>query len=229
MKFELKPNNRSPKKEEVLADIKSTAIKLKKNSLTVSEYNQYGRWHSDTPIRLFKTWNNATKLAGLDVVKRMNISNDELFENLITVWTKLGRQPFITEMVKPLSKVDGSVYKRRFNSWRTALELFVESVNKEERINSEEVENVKLVHIQSNDSKRKTSRTVNWRLRFIVMRRDNFKCVIDGRSPATHNNITLEVDHIIPWEKGGETVLENLQTLCSKCNGGKSNLNMNEQ
>ncbi|RKX24889.1 MAG: hypothetical protein DRP45_07160 [Candidatus Zixiibacteriota bacterium] len=34
----------------------------------------------------------------------------------------------------------------------------------------------------------------------------------------------MEVDHKIPWSKGGETIEENLQTLCSECNQGKSNL-----
>ncbi len=32
------------------------------------------------------------------------------------------------------------------------------------------------------------------------------------------------IDHIKPWSKGGETVLENLQTLCATCNLGKSNI-----
>ncbi|MDR2876514.1 MAG: HNH endonuclease [Chromatiales bacterium] len=27
-----------------------------------------------------------------------------------------------------------------------------------------------------------------------------------------------------PWSKGGETVIENLRTLCSLCNIGKSNV-----
>lgn len=227
MKFELKPNNRNPKKEEVLSDIKATAAKLKKTSLTITEYNQYGRWHPDTPIRLFKTWNTAISLAGLEVVTRKNISNEELFENLMSVWTKLGRQPYISDMVKPFSKIDGTVYKRRFKSWRKALEIFVEYINTEEN-QLKEVENTKTVQNQSAEGKHKTKRGVNWRLRFLVMRRDNFRCVIDGRSPATHNGITLEVDHIIPWDKCGETILENLQTLCSICNGGKSNLNMKE-
>ena len=70
----------------------------------------------------------------------------------------------------------------------------------------------------------RTSRNINTRLRFKVMKRDNFKCCACGASPAKDPTIELHVDHIIPWSKGGETEIDNLQTLCSKCNLGKSNL-----
>ena len=70
----------------------------------------------------------------------------------------------------------------------------------------------------------KTSRNVNLRLRFLVMKRDNFKCQKCGRSPSRDPKIILHVDHILPYSKGGETILDNLQTLCSTCNLGKSNL-----
>lgn len=62
------------------------------------------------------------------------------------------------------------------------------------------------------------------RLRFQVLRRDNFACVQCGASPAKNPSVELHIDHIIPWSKGGNTVYENLQTLCLKCNLGKSNL-----
>jgi 5-methylcytosine-specific restriction endonuclease McrA len=35
--------------------------------------------------------------------------------------------------------------------------------------------------------------------------------------------VSLEVDHIKAWSEGGETELENLQTLCSRCSTGKGN------
>ena len=33
----------------------------------------------------------------------------------------------------------------------------------------------------------------------------------------------FEVDHIIPWSKGGKTILDNAQLLCKKCNTEKTN------
>ena len=68
----------------------------------------------------------------------------------------------------------------------------------------------------------KRSRKISDKLRYAVLKRDNFKCRACGASPAKDSNIELHVDHIIPWSKGGETTLENLQTLCSRCNIGKS-------
>ena len=61
-------------------------------------------------------------------------------------------------------------------------------------------------------------------LRWHVLQRDRFTCCACGASPALTLGVELHVDHIVPWSKGGETVLENLQTLCSVCNLGKSNV-----
>lgn len=66
------------------------------------------------------------------------------------------------------------------------------------------------------------TRSISDKLRYQVLKRDNFKCCACGASPAKDPGVELHVDHIIPWSKGGETVVENLQTLCSRCNIGKS-------
>jgi hypothetical protein len=73
-------------------------------------------------------------------------------------------------------------------------------------------------------NKHRTKREVGDRLRFRIMKRDSFKCQCCGMSPALDYKITLHVDHITPWSKGGETTFENLRTLCSNCNIGKGNL-----
>jgi len=155
----------------------------------------------------------------------MNLSEDDLFNNLEEVWVKLGRQPRFTEMLIPLSKYTAQTYANKFGTWRKALERFVIYINNEESISTEE--SLKSIRTRPN-TRHKTSRTINWRLRFIVMRRDNFKCKNCGRSPATDPSIILHVDHKRAWAKGGETTLENLQTLCSKCNIGKSDLKSHE-
>jgi 5-methylcytosine-specific restriction endonuclease McrA len=63
----------------------------------------------------------------------------------------------------------------------------------------------------------------------MVMRRDDFKCCICGANPALRPGTVLVVDHVHPWIEGGETVMENLQTLCEPCNGGKSDLSMRDE
>ena len=71
---------------------------------------------------------------------------------------------------------------------------------------------------------KRNTRAISEKLRYQVLKRDNFKCCACGASPAKDPSVELHIDHIIPWSKGGESTLENLQTLCSKCNIGKSDL-----
>ncbi|MFA5355422.1 MAG: HNH endonuclease [Candidatus Paceibacterota bacterium] len=224
MKFELEKFHRNVTDAEIIADVRRVASELKQNFLTMSQYGKHGKFDNSTPKRRFGSWSKALELAGLGKSKiqlNTRLSDEELFKNLEEAWTKLGRQPRSTEMFDPISKYSAAVYKRHFGSWMKALEIFVEFINKEDAVLTEET----IKNLQAEPkTKHKTQRGVNWRLRFLVMRRDNFKCKNCGWSPATGVGRTLEVDHIFPWSKGGETTIENLQTLCSRCNSGKSNL-----
>jgi len=56
--------------------------------------------------------------------------------------------------------------------------------------------------------------------RFTIFERDNYRCVICGRS--SKDGVVLEIDHIIPKSKGGIAVISNGATLCRDCNRGKS-------
>ncbi len=58
-------------------------------------------------------------------------------------------------------------------------------------------------------------------LRYDILNRDNFTCVICGAS--SRQGARLHVDHIVPISKGGKSVPSNLRTLCERCNIGKSN------
>lgn len=52
-------------------------------------------------------------------------------------------------------------------------------------------------------------------LRWAVFNRDDFTCQECG---SRHR---LEADHVKPYSLGGETTLDNLQTLCHDCNARK--------
>ena len=117
---------------------------------------------------------------------------------------------------KALSNISSGSYLRTFGKWSIALKEFVDYIN------TDDVQVI--VPIIDENNKHKTGRDINLRTRFLVMKRDNFKCCICGRSPATTPGLELHIDHIKPWSKGGETVIDNLQTLCSDCNLGKSDL-----
>ena len=60
---------------------------------------------------------------------------------------------------------------------------------------------------------------MNNSVRYDILKRDRFKCVICGRSAK--DGVKLHVDHIIPVSKGGKTEYSNLRTLCDACNFGK--------
>lgn len=221
MKYQLDSFNRNTPDAELISDLKKVAKQLGK-SPTIDEYNERGSFHATTLTRRFGGWLKALKTANLKNTRTpMNIPEEKLFENLEEVWEKLGRQPRYTDIEKPFSKYSAGTYEHRFGSWRKSLESFVSFMNE----NGDEAHSNDLIQKTTKVSTRhKTKRAINWRLRFIVMRRDNFKCKSCGRSPATSPDIVLHVDHIRAWANGGETVQENLQTLCSKCNIGKSNL-----
>ncbi len=45
----------------------------------------------------------------------------------------------------------------------------------------------------------------------------------EWKNLAKDGMVLMTKDHIIPRSKGGPTTLENLQTMCSICNGKKGN------
>jgi hypothetical protein len=219
-------------REELLSDLKRVASELGTATVPRDSYRALGKFADITLSRVFGSWTKALEAAELcvPVGSRRNATEEELFSNMANVWEHVGRQPRQSDFQPPISSFSDSPYAHRFGSWRKALEAFVKAANGGE-LPREEVElpkpqdTVALSHIQC---KRKTSRDPSWRLRFLVMRRDRFTCRSCGRSPALEPGLILHVDHIEAWSKGGETIMENLQTLCQRCNIGKSDLPMNE-
>lgn len=215
MQFEFVPTRKaSVSEQEILNDLQNIAKKLNKETITQKEYRENGYYDDTTVSRKFGTWNQALKAAELQFSNETNISDERLFNNLLNLWEHLGRQPRRSDLTNDFSEFSQSPYNRRFQNWTNTLLNFVAWANDE-----------KLVAPKNKiDTKKKTGRDPSLRLRFKVLQRDSFTCKQCGASPAKDPSIELHLDHIVPWSKGGETSYENLQTLCSKCNLGKSNL-----
>jgi len=105
----------------------------------------------------------------------------------------------------------------RFGSWRGALEAFIEFANADNNHDEPLERKPQLIPInipienqkipQKELKTKRTTRGINLRLRFAILKRDNFSRRKCGRSPAKDQNIILHVDHIIPWSKDGETAM----------------------
>lgn len=219
MEYILVEHHRNVSDEELIKDLKEVALKLGKDKVTIRQYETLGKYSGRTLINKFGSWNKSLKKAGLSITTRMNISEEELFQNLADLWQYFGRQPKFHEVRQPLSKFSAATYGNRFGSWYNALKAFIATMNGD-------IIDTK----QTNNEKNATNnpRTINYRTRFKVMQRDDFKCQICGASPAMQAGVLLHVDHIVPVAKGGQATMDNLQTLCQKCNLGKSDLDMNK-
>lgn len=215
----------------LLSDIKRVAEELGNPKITLADYEKFGKYSGATIQKKFGGWNKAKQKANLEIGRVYNTSTEEYLQNILALWMHYGRQPKYAEVVAPFSKYHVSSYERKFGTWRAALEQFIEFVNADTEIFEKETsieitgrdifsEANKLQRVKT----KRTPRSINLRLRWTVLKRDNFCCKKCGRSPAKDSTIELQVDHVIPWSKNGETVLENLETLCTNCNLGKSNV-----
>lgn len=215
-RFELKHDPREITDDQLIEDLRRVSKSSPNFTVRQRTYKEQGKFGVTTIIRRFGSWNNAIKLAGLEVSVERNIDDSDLFEDLGKVWERLGRQPTYGEISPPRSKFHVATYERRFGSWRKALENFVAFA---------EEENTDFVDIAPRDERTppRASRKIDLAIRFKVLKRDHFRCVVCGASPSMTPGVELQVDHIVPYSRGGESILANLQTLCSNCNQGKSN------
>ena len=173
---------------ELLLDLQRVSNETGKQSLTVAEYKEHGRYDPSTIIRHFEAWNKALSIAGLQISNRQ-YADRELFDNLAELWIKIGHQPSRRDLSLFQSPISYKAYERRFGKWSVALKSFVDYYNSQESLEVYQIE-------AKSNTAHKTSRDINLRMRFKVMSRDNFKCCSCGASPAKDPSVDLHVDHI---------------------------------
>jgi hypothetical protein len=148
----------------VLADVRRVAKKLNTNHLTLTQYTAHGQYSITLIYRHFNNWSTLVLAAGLKPSTYHPKTTDiELFNNLEHLWRHLNHQPKCTDLIPPHSRFGLTPYQRRFGGFRNALIAFTQW----KQTNQMPKPRQKL---------RKTTRSINWRLRYLILKRDNFKC-----------------------------------------------------
>ena len=227
MDFQLVNFHRDIPDEELISDLRRAheMLRVQDRGLTYRSYTEVGKYSAGTLAARFGCWNAALTAAGISITQEKNVSREALFENLKVVWLAKSKQPTFREMAVYPSKYRGQLYAAHFGSWRSALQEFVEFVETDEFVATEDRPNSLAAPEDAvvNSRIRRTNRSVSERMRFRILLRDGFSCQACGASPLKSRGVVLHVDHLLPWSKGGATEESNLQTRCSRCNLGKGN------
>ena len=222
MNYQLKDFNRNIPDGDLLEDLKRVATSINTDYLSSRDYNDNGgKYTAGTIGARFGSWNKALIKAGLQLVQQRDVPAIDLFKNLEEVWLKIGKQPVLRDITDSVSKYSRHQYIAKFTTWRNALESFIEYANREGETDQTNQAVSESVVIDEPVFKHKTKRFPSERLKVQVLMRDGNKCRLCG---ITLTGDSIHFDHIKPWSKGGETVLENIQVLCEAHNLAKGNL-----
>lgn len=135
-----------------------------------------------------------------ELLKDENVTIDNKFDCLIEV--KLSKK--------------GNIY---FSAWSCYDDrhylVSLKELAEQFEFSEEKIKDIKAILYQKENGDHAQS------IRFEVLKRDNYRCQICGRT-AQDDNVKLQVDHKLAKSKGGTDTLDNLWTLCFDCNIGKS-------
>jgi len=165
-------------------------------------------------FRLFGSWADALQKAGIKAQRRGRRNLKQMVDLFKGAWkesdgvpTRKGLDNYLIKVSAPYTYLS---YKFYWGSIGRLAKRIVE--HQEGKITDSEL------YLPFKSSKKRDK--IPQGLRYAVLKRDNEQCVKCGASPKKHG-VVLEVDHKIPWSKGGTNELSNLQTLCHRCNRGK--------
>jgi hypothetical protein len=211
--------------EELVAELQRVASILGHSSLTADDLNAHALVGPATFRNRFGSLKAAFRAAGLsESAHGKRYADEECFENLLHIWTNLGRPPMYREMSSLPSTVGGKAYVKRWGTWNKALHAFANRVNADDLGANPPQSSAAPINVlkQSMALKPEDRHDIPLGLRWKVLSRDRFRCVVCGISPATSLECKLHVDHIVPFSKGGKTIVDNLRSLCATCNIGKA-------
>ncbi len=208
--------------EEIFADLHRAAAQHPGHHLSLAAYSKLGRFSPDAVRHRFHTWNSALAKARLPVEQNpLLLHSPSLFQQMERIWKKSARQPQCKDYQLIPRAPTYATYIARFGSWQNALQAFVTWANSRPLTAKQKIH---LYSTPENPHPPKTSHAQHPPpLRNPPPRQLQMRPMWPLTSKRTWRYL-LHLDHIKPWSPGGETVYENLQTLCESCNLGKATL-----
>ncbi len=220
---EIAPRFRVLSREDVMQALRSFAADYPNTPVTLIAIAERLGVDKATISGRFGKWKSLLAEVGVaSAPTGRRYTEEECFENILMLWTHYGRQPHFGELKHPPSAVGPKAYISRWGGWRAALSAFVKNANDTPKPTVERDVAEPITENQSDPMAQASEpRSIPLGLRYKVLSRDRFRCVICGASPAKDLAVELHVDHIHPWSHQGKSIEENLRTLCFECNLGK--------
>lgn len=193
----------------LVEEMQRIAVLLGRSTIRAKEIDRLGRVNSRTIMQRFGTLRKAHEAAGLVASRYTKSTDEELMKVVADVWIltlrEAGRRPRMSEVKKYGFPVSARTIVQRFGTWKGALIATAKRMALPDGLRP--------MHEAPAVRKRQP---ISDHKRFVVLKRDLYCCRICHKAGGE-----LEVDHVVPVCQGGSDLLENLQTLCKRCNRGK--------
>lgn len=218
------------RKQQIIAELRRVADKLGNRRFSRREFDEHAECcKGSTVLKNFDTWDQALDAIGFELTShrtpRTQITDSQLLEELGRIWRLFGHRPSKGEWDSVETKYSYTTYRQRFGGWVNACVAFLEGATGNTTSGESENAPANQASVEPNDRPVSQAslnpRYVPLKVRLQVMKRDRFCCVMCGRSPAVEAGVQLQIDHVIPFSRGGTSTIDNLQTLCQDCNLGK--------
>jgi 5-methylcytosine-specific restriction endonuclease McrA len=212
-KFDINAKRIRLSDDELLSSVKKYAEKVTYRFFSSAEYDKWQekKGSSATISERFGSWKKVLTLLGIEGGRERRYTPEQLVENLEAVWKQLGFPPGKRQIRKYGQKISEGPYKKIWGSVHSACQSIAKhhdgKITREELLKGNLSANIR--------------HSIPLKIRWEVLKRDNYKCQKCGRSPSVDHKVRLEVDHKDPVAKGGQNDIDNLQTLCWECNQGK--------
>lgn len=224
-----RPRADEKRRAPALEDLRQAASHFQYRRFSRREFDQVAKYCKGTTIiKIFGSWSRGLDAIGValrpHIADRKKIESADLLSELARVWRSLGHRPSKLEWDASDARYSYTTYKQRFGGWTNACAALVAG----EQALPIVTQSAAVAEVASSRRRRNRAavpaeekRNIPLKLRLKVLSRDQFKCVLCGRTPALHAGTVLHIDHIVPFARNGRTNEGNLRTLCEKCNWGK--------